>query len=61
MVAITRIENGPSEKNIIDDGVHSTYLDSRIPDKSSVQWYNMNIAKKKIVVITMVLFVFRTR
>ena len=38
-IAILRIENGPSEKGVIDHGVHSTYLDSRISDKSSVQWY----------------------
>jgi hypothetical protein len=38
LVALIRIENGSSEKLVTD--VYSTHLHSRIPDKSSVQWYN---------------------
>jgi hypothetical protein len=36
-VAIVRIENGSSEEVVTD--IHSTHLDNRIFDKSSVQWY----------------------
>ena len=57
LVAINRIENGSSEEVFTD--FHSTHLDSRSYDKSSLQWYIVNTITK-IGIKSMMLFVFRS-